>query len=242
MHSLRISEIFTSLQGEGRWVGVPSVFVRTSGCNLRCVWCDTPYASWNPEGPVRPVAEIAEELLATGIRHVVITGGEPMLFDGTTELCQRLHAAGRTLTIETAGTLDRELPCDLMSISPKLANSTPKGAEGGWEARHEARRWQPDVVARLMARHDYQLKFVVDPDAAEPGAEPTDLAEIERFLQDVEAAGSPVDPGRVLLMAEGRDRETQLRRMRALVPHVMARGWRMTPRMHIDLFGDTKGT
>ena len=238
MPSLRISEIFTSLQGEGRWVGVPSVFVRTSGCNLRCVWCDTPYASWDPEGPVRPVAEIADELIGTGVRHVVVTGGEPMLFEGTTELCQRLHQAGRIITIETAGTVDRELPCDLMSISPKLANSTPLGAEGGWEARHEARRWRPQVVAALIARHDYQLKFVVDPDAGEPGAVPPDLREIERFLAEL----GHHDPERVLLMAEGRDRETQLRRMRALVPHVIARGWRMTPRMHIDLFGDTKGT
>ena len=79
---LRLSELFTSVQGEGGLVGVPSVFVRLSGCNLRCVWCDTPYASWNPEGPTLDADEIADQALATGIRHAVITGGEPMLFDG----------------------------------------------------------------------------------------------------------------------------------------------------------------
>ena len=81
--SLRISETFASIQGEGKLTGAPSFFVRTSGCNLRCTWCDTPYASWDPEGPVRTVEEIVREAVGVrerqGVRHAVLTGGEPML-------------------------------------------------------------------------------------------------------------------------------------------------------------------
>ncbi|WP_436440803.1 radical SAM protein, partial [Enterococcus faecium] len=81
MPTLRISEIFASVQGEGIWVGIPSVFVRVSGCNLRCVWCDTPYASWNPEGPILELEDILTQIETYKIDHVVLTGGEPMLFD-----------------------------------------------------------------------------------------------------------------------------------------------------------------
>ena len=73
-----ISEIFHSLQGEGQLVGVSSVFVRTSGCNLRCNSCDTPYASWNPEGRQMEVTDILAEVEKYPARHVVLTGGEPM--------------------------------------------------------------------------------------------------------------------------------------------------------------------
>ncbi|MCH2065381.1 MAG: 7-carboxy-7-deazaguanine synthase QueE, partial [Roseibacillus sp.] len=70
-----ISEIFYSVQGEGFLAGVPSVFVRTSGCNLRCRWCDTPYASWNPEGEKLPVEKIVAQVREHPARHVVLTGG-----------------------------------------------------------------------------------------------------------------------------------------------------------------------
>src|SRR5947207_6356342 len=113
---MRIAEIFYSIQGEGKLTGVPSVFVRVSGCNLRCVWCDTPYASWNPEGPVRPIGDIAAEALDAKAKHVVLTGGEPMLFDAIVPLAQLLKRAGHSITVETAGTVYRKLPCDLMSI------------------------------------------------------------------------------------------------------------------------------
>src|SRR5438477_10105679 len=77
--SMLISEIFHSLQGEGELTGVPSVFVRTSGCNLRCNWCDTPYASWNPEGEILSVEQVLTEIARYPARHVVLTGGEPMI-------------------------------------------------------------------------------------------------------------------------------------------------------------------
>src|SRR5438477_9786475 len=142
--ALKIAEIFYSLQGEGSLVGVPSVFVRTSGCNLRCAWCDTPYTSWQPEGEERTLGSIAAEVKQYPARHVVVTGGEPMIAPGIVALTRML--AGRHITIETAGTVFAPVRCDLMSISPKLANSTP---EGQWAAQHDRLRIQCDVLKRL---------------------------------------------------------------------------------------------
>ena len=116
------------MQGEGLLTGTPSVFVRASGCNLRCWFCDTPYASWTPEGEDLSVDEILAQVERHDCRHVVITGGEPMLFAELIPLTAALRAAGRHITIETAGTLYLPVQCDLMSISPKLANSTPPPA------------------------------------------------------------------------------------------------------------------
>ena len=153
--TLPISETFTSLQGEGKLTGVPSFFVRTSGCNLRCTWCDTPYASWAPEGDTRTLANIVDEAHASGVRHAVLTGGEPMMFEAVEPLAAALRDAGMHITIETAGTIARDVACDLMSLSPKLANSTPKGElrdpDGAWATRHEARRLNPDALRSLWS-------------------------------------------------------------------------------------------
>lgn len=227
MASLRIAEIFTSLQGEGIWAGAPSLFIRVSGCNLRCVWCDTPYASWNPEGPVMNVEDVLAEA-ASGPEHVVVTGGEPMLFEATADLCAGLRKQGKTITIETAGTVFRNLECDLMSISPKLANSDPVDTLE-WIERHRKIRQDRGAFHKLTQRYACQLKFVVDPDE--------DLAsqieEIESIL---------VGDHQVLLMAEGIDSETLHRRERLLAPVCVEKGWRLSPRLHVHLFGNTRGT
>src|SRR5205085_5621445 len=102
---MKLSELFYSIQGEGKLVGVPSVFIRTSGCNLRCTWCDTPYASWNPEGTQRTVAQLVEEAQShTAARHVVLTGGEPMIAKEIRELATELKKLRYHITIETAAT------------------------------------------------------------------------------------------------------------------------------------------
>src|ERR1700682_5741461 len=108
---MRVAEIYRSLQGEGALTGTPSVFVRASGCNLRCGYCDTPYASWQPEGEDLSVDEILEQVAALGTRHVVLTGGEPMLFAELIPLAGGLGALGRHITIETAGTLYLPVEC-----------------------------------------------------------------------------------------------------------------------------------
>ena len=229
---LRIAEIFASVQGEGKWLGVPSVFVRVSGCNLRCGWCDTPYASWEPEGPVMSIDEIVEDVLQYQTSHVVLTGGEPMLFEGIVPLALRLKNACKTITIETAGTVYRDLPCNLMSISPKLSGSAP-ARESGWRERHEKTRLQHDVLRALIDKYAYQLKFVVNPEVGD------EMSEIIELLKELRVSSNGVN---VMVMAEGRDVDTLRRRERLLVPICMKNGFRLTPRFQIDLFGDTRAT
>ena len=102
---MKISEIYKSVQGEGLLTGTPSVFVRASGCNLRCWFCDTPYASWQPEGNDYAVDEIVAQIEEWDCRHVVLTGGEPMLFAELIPLAEQLRRRHWHITIETAGTL-----------------------------------------------------------------------------------------------------------------------------------------
>jgi 7-carboxy-7-deazaguanine synthase len=227
---VKISEIFHSIQGEGTLVGVPSVFVRTSGCNLRCTWCDTPYTSWQPEGEERSVGSIVDEVSAYGATHVVITGGEPMIAPQIEELTEQLAARlAPHITIETAGTVDAHVRCDLMSISPKLANSTPRTRDNGrWADQHERLRYQPEILRRLIERYPYQLKFVI--------TEPGDLQQVNAMLPEIGASRD-----RVVLMAEGLDAGVLAERGRWLAEIAKQEGFRMTPRMHIDLWGNRRG-
>jgi len=223
---MRIAEIFYSLQGEGSLVGMPSVFVRTSGCNLRCSWCDTPYTSWNPEGDELSIGEILQRAAAfPSARHVVLTGGEPMIAPGIAELSQAFRARAMHITIETAGTVWADVACDLMSISPKLANSTP---EGVFRAQHERLRRRPEIIRRLMDAHDYQLKFVV---AAEH-----DLAELCALVTEL---GAP--PEKVILMPEGTSADVLRERSLRIAELSKQHGFRFTPRLHVDLWGHRRG-
>ena len=235
---MRISEIYASLQGEGRYAGTPSGFVRTSGCNLRCVWCDTPFTSWEPEGAERSVDEVLAAVTALGPRHAVITGGEPLLLPDVPDLCRRLRAAGWHVTIETAGSLlpaaDPAAIADFLSISPKLASSTPPAATAGaWAARHEAARRRDDVLVALM-RAPHQLKFVI--------GGPADLDEACGWLDDLARAGAAVDPEAVFLMPEGRDSARLAAAAAWLEPEARRHGFQFAPRHHIAWFGHTRGT
>jgi 7-carboxy-7-deazaguanine synthase len=222
---LKIAELFYSLQGEGALVGVPSVFIRTSGCNLRCAWCDTPYASWQPEGAELSIEQILDEVQAHPARHVVITGGEPLIAPDIIALTERLRARSLHITIETAGTVFQPVACHLMSISPKLANSTPPGP---WAAQHDRLRFQPQALRELMARYPYQLKFVI--------AQPGDLAEVHDFL-----AAFPEARNQVILMPEGIEPDLLRERGVWLSEICKHEGFRFSPRLHIDLFGNRRG-
>lgn len=230
---MRIAEIFHSIQGEGALTGVPSVFVRTSGCNLRCSWCDTPYASWQPEGEEMAVDEIVRRALSYPARHFVLTGGEPMIARGIHELASRLRAAGGHVTIETAGTVAPEgIACDLASLSPKLANSTPPPEAGAWVRRHEETRLRPDVLrAWIASAGDYQLKFVVRSRA--------DLPEIDALLREIDPH---LPPHKVLLMPEGTSQAVLDTRHAELVELCKERGFRFCQRLHVQLFGHRRGT
>lgn len=224
---MRIAEIFHSIQGEGRYSGTPSVFVRTTGCNLRCWFCDTPYTSWEPEGVTRDWRDVLDEVRRFDCEHVVVTGGEPFLQPEIVPLTRALSEAGHFITIETAATVDRPVRADLMSISPKLANSSP--AESPWRERHELRREAPEVVDRLTREYAYQLKFVID--------RPDDVADVEAWLERHPA----IDPGNVWLMPQA----TTAEMLREKEPWIAAaageRGWRVSPRLHVELFGNVRG-
>lgn len=235
---LRIAERFVSIQGEGALTGVPSTFLRVSGCNLRCAWCDTPYASWHPEGESYSVDEIAEWSLAQPPKHIVLTGGEPMLFDSIEPLASRLHHAGCHITVETAGTVLRtpaSFPVDLLSLSPKLANSTPdvndpRDPSGVWRERHERDRLNIDTLNGLLEAYpEHQVKFVVSSRA--------DLDEIDPLVGGLSVSS----PDRVMLMPEGVSVPNR-RDVEWVIAACSERGWRYCHRLHIELFGDTRGT
>lgn len=236
---MRIAELFRSLQGEGRLTGIESVFVRTSGCNLRCGYCDTPFASWSSEGEELSVEEIVlrvEQLAAPdnrggAIEHVVVTGGEPMLYAELIPLCRQLRALGMHVTVETAGTLYLPLECDLMSISPKMRNSTPAATgDPRWTWRHETARHAPDVVRRLVSEYDYQVKFVVD--------RPDDLAEVEAYLAEL----PEIDRARAMLMPQGIDPDELAEKAAWIEPYCTRHGLTFCPRRQIEWFGSRRGT
>jgi len=231
-----ISEIFYSIQGEGQLSGVPSVFVRTSGCNLRCKWCDTPYASWKPEGKQMSVDEIFSSVSKFKSKHIVLTGGEPMISPNINKLASRFRNAGYHITIETSGTVaPNGIACDLASLSPKLNNSTPEegSIDSGWIKRHEETRNKSINTLRdwIEQSNDYQFKFVIS------GKE--DLIQAAQIM----LLNFPNVPNwKVQFMPEGVDSATIAGRQKMIVDFCKEGGYRFSDRLHIHLFGNTRGT
>lgn len=246
-----------TIQGEGKLCGVPSLFIRLQGCNLRCLWqsggavspCDTAHASFHAGGRPCSVAEVLSlvDHNIGRLRHVVVTGGEPLLqAPALLTLCRALKQRGLHLTLETNGTLYDDALCrliDLLSISPKLSSSDPtpaKAAAAGVPfapaaARHAALRVNIDAIARLVGcarecSHDVQLKFVV--------ATAADADEIRHTYIDRLPQLSPAD---VLVMPLGTDPATMHGAAMAAVGMATAHGWRYSPRLHVDLFGNREG-
>jgi len=238
--ALPINELFCSLQGEGRLAGVPSVFVRTSGCNLRCWFCDSYHTSWEPTGDWYGVDDVLAAVSEYDADHVVFTGGEPLVHDASVDLLEALAERGYHTTVETNGTIHRAAPIDLASVSPKLASSTPTAerdpkGEGEWADRHEQRRLDVDVLGRFVEDYDTQLKFVV--------TGPEDMPEIEGLVADVRVtADTPLPDDRVLLMPEGQTRDELTETRRVVADLAVEYGYRYTPRLHVDLWNDAPGT
>ena len=229
---MKLAELFHSIQGEGKLSGMPSVFVRASGCNLRCVWCDTPYASWEPEGDDVPVDEIVRRVGGFNCRHVVVTGGEPMIMPQVVELCDRLKRRDHHVTVETAATVYKPVRLDLASLSPKLSNSTPWQRDGGRFAEaHERQRMNVPVIQQFIdTSPEVQLKFVVSSEG--------DLEEVHVLLRQLRG-WSAAD---VLLMPEGVDTVTLDSRAGWIADVCKRTGFRFCPRLHVALYGNTRGT
>lgn len=228
-----ISEIFYSIQGEGELAGMPSVFIRTSGCNLRCNWCDTDYASWNPEGDEMTVENIIKQTKAYSSNYFVLTGGEPMIAKGIHQLAESLYHNNKHITIETAGTIaPDEIRCSLASISPKMSNSTPDNRfSENWRKQHERDRLNIDILRKWVDNYEFQLKFVI--------VEEDDINEILDLLKQIDR---DIPTGKVLLMPEGITKD-ELRQKEKLVTDLCKKyDFRYCNRLHIELFGNKKGT
>lgn len=231
---MKISELFFSIQGEGELTGVPSVFVRTSGCNLRCRWCDTKYASWKPEGENVTINDLLNKVCSYPARHVVISGGEPMIAKGIEEFVHLLKESGKHITIETAGTISPNgIQCDLASLSPKLSDSTPNEGDINkeWIDRHESKRLDYDILSEWVNSYNFQLKFVVSKEE--------EIKEIQNVISRIEGK---ILPEKVLLMPEGIDPDTLRSRYDLLIDLCKENGYRLCHRLHINLFGNTPGT
>ncbi|EMA39507.1 7-carboxy-7-deazaguanine synthase QueE [Halobiforma nitratireducens] len=258
--SLPINELFYSLQGEGTLAGVPSVFVRTSGCNLRCWFCDSYHTSWEPTHAWMSLDEIVAEVESHDADHVVLTGGEPLLHEESVALLERLDDLGYHTTVETNGTIYRDAPIDLASISPKLESSTPtpdrdprddppteassgerqpSGAmgqdEGKWEQRHENARIDLEALSELVEAYPFQLKFVV--------TDEDDMPDLRALLEDLrDVSDVPIRDEDVLLMPEGATRERLAETRTRTADLAMEYGFRYTPRLHVDLWNDAPET
>ena len=239
-------EIFHSLQGEGVSLGVPSVFIRSSLCNLHCQWCDTDY-TWNWEGSPwpherdaepgyrkfnredyiveMPTSEVAALVNAFPCQNIILTGGEPLLQDAAwTDLMAKLtqNDPSYRFEVETNGTL---MPSDgfdsavhQYNVSPKLANS---GNETNLRLREKA-------LTFFAASDKAWFKFVI--------AEPSDLDEVKEVI-----AQYPIPPTRILLMPEGRNNASLQKRRLWLADICRDQGYRYSDRLHIQLWGSKRG-
>lgn len=228
-----ISEIFYSIQGEGELTGVPSVFVRTSGCNLRCNWCDTMYASWDPEGIQMSLDEILLKVDSFPAQHCVLTGGEPMVAKDIHALATALKSRGKHITIETAATVPPNgIVCDLASLSPKLSNSAPDNRlPDEWRQKHERLRRQPSVIQEWLDRYPFQIKFVV-----------TSIADVDEIHSLFRELDREIPPVKILLMPEGTSHRMLRGRGESLVELCKRYGYRYCNRLHIELFSHIRGT
>lgn len=174
--------------------------------------------------------EILHAIKSYPLDHVVLTGGEPLLSHEIEELSVTLKTAGAHLTIETAATIFKPVSCDLVSMSPKLSNSTPWQKQNGrFAAMHDQHRLNYNVVQQFIDNYDYQLKFVVDREQ--------DFAEVRQIVE----ALKNVDTSRVLIMAQARNRRQLHQKSRWIVELCKKFGYGYSPRLHIELYGNRRG-
>ena len=178
------------------------------------------------------VGEILDARREHAAKHIVLTGGEPMIMPDIAELAAAFKKENCHITIETAATVYKPIELDLASLSPKLSNSTPWEREGGrFAASHEKNRINVPVIQKFIDESpDFQLKFVVC------GEE--DLKEIEQLLRELR----DWQPSDVLLMPEGVDSATLAQRGAWLADLCKQTGYRFCPRLHVELFGHTRGS
>lgn len=233
MTELVVSEVFgPTFQGEGPTLGRRAAFVRLGRCNLDCRWCDTPYTwDWARFDPAvelarRPVDDVVAAVAAMGVDRVVVTGGEPLLQQrALVPLLEAAGARGWAVEVETNGTRAPEPAVaalvERFTVSPKLSGS---GVDPD-------RAVVPDALAAfaaLAAEGRAAFKFVV--------CEPAELDEVAALVD-----AHRIPPGAVWVMPEGTEPAAVLDAGRRLAGLVAARGWHLTTRLHVLLWGDERG-
>lgn len=229
---MNIAEIFYSIQSEGKYTGVPSIFIRTSGCNLRCDFCDSKYASWKPERNKMEIPQIIDEISKCPLscNNVVITGGEPYLQADLPDLIKKLREMGYIITIETNGIRYYEIrhlkEKDLISWSPKLANSYPK--DKIYRKLHQEAISNNKYNLVMSTLSDLQVKFVVSNEQ--------DLTEIDNFIEE-----HAIPSRYIWLMPEAKTRKEMKKKQKWIVEACKRRGCNYCHRLHIEIWGDKRG-
>lgn len=232
---MKIIEEYTTIQGEGKYTGVPSYFIRTTGCNLRCAWqnpdksvtiCDTPYSSFEPEkGYDLEPEKVIHKLNQTNVRHIVVTGGEPTIQPDLKRHLDRFVDAGYHTTVETNGTV--YVPSRaFMSLSPKLESSHAQ-TDHKDRALHRKNNIFIDVCSKYM-KQDYQFKFV--------GNDEGDLEEILNLQRRME-----IPKDRIFIMPQGITTGQFKEREKMLIDFCIETGFTYSPRLHIDIWGYKRG-
>ncbi len=224
-----INEVFYSLQGEGMLAGMPSLFIRLAGCPLRCRWCDTSYAWPENAGTEMAARQLQQFAQDYPTWHMVFTGGEPMVHPDFPKFLTTFAEPQMHITIETSGIkFIPDLPCDLMSISPKLSNSRPVDPDAA--DRHERIRFNRLQLQQLLDHYSCQLKFVVDT--------PQDVDEIARCIEMLDN----VNPDRVYLMPQVTSAAEWLDKSRQLAELCKKTGFALSQRLQVVLWDNRKGT
>lgn len=237
--NLSNERVFYTIQGEGKYAGYPSVFVRTSGCNLRCAWknpdksittCDTPHTSFKPETNMTEIDSLVEEIHSHGCEHVVITGGEPYIQPKLVVLIDKLKQLGHFITVETNGTKYLETKADFLSISPKLAGSC---AHDKYRKMQEQKRLNYPELIKLIQNHNCQLKFVINSEE-----EALEILEIRHQIASL--SGINVDDI-IWVMPQGVE-EKQFKEKAIVLANLCKKyKWKYTDRIHIRIWGQKKG-
>lgn len=214
--SVRTHEVFYSIQGEGRYAGIPCYFIRTSGCNLACSWCDTKYAN---KGENVPIDTIIEEIEQSGLsRHIVITGGEPLMQKNTDGLIRRLKSVGYNIEVETNGTYYVSDIINLAhwNISPKLGSSGMKD------------KLNKEVLGLYNKHDNVDFKFVIQ--------NKKDFYETKELCEELGLKN-------IILMPEGTTSKDMIEKTKWLVDIVKIEysKARVVPRLHTLLYGNKRG-
>lgn len=264
---LPVIELFHSLQGEGIYTGIPSIFIRVSGCNLRCRFknsiCDSAYSSFNPEKPIfdsmDDLVEAYETLAAQypTTNHLVITGGEPMLYkEGIDEFLKRIYKSNLKITIETNGTLP-PLPyknyyqIDLYSVSPKLSTSCVDYGDNIISKElienHNKKRINIGNLCKyILSIPNYQFKFVYSGkeciDEIKDIYKRIDDYVKENYSEEIYTHYNQIHPNKnTLLMPEGMTNDQISNSSQECAIVCMENGWRYCDRLHIRIWGDKRG-